>query len=918
MEFRLLGPLEAVDDAGEVVALGGKRPRTLLAMLLLHPNEAVSTDRLIDAVWGEAAPTRAQATLQVHVHALRKALGADRIVTREPGYLVRVGPGELDVARFDDLVAAGSYREADALWRGRALADLGYEAFAQSEVTRLEERRLAAIEARIEADLDAGRHRELVAELEALVSAHPAREALQAQRILALYRSGRQTDALEAYRVARSALDELGLDPSPDLKALERRILEHDPSLNAPVAIDVALPGREETALVGRQLELAAISALLGRTEVRLVTLTGPGGSGKTRLAAFVAAGVPDAVFVDLSPLVDAELVLPTIAAALGLGDVSGRELEALGDELGERPRLLVLDNLEQVPGFFPSVGDLLAVAPSLSVLATSRVPLRIAAEHEYRVPPLPVPDVGADTVDEVETDAVRLYVARARAEMPEFELTETNASAIGRICRALDGLPLAIELAAARIRVLGPEGTAKRLGERLSLLTRSAPDLPARRRSLRAAIDWSYQLLDEDAQHVFRALAAFVGGATLDGVEAVAGAPTDVPTALETLLDASLVVHDSGRGGEPRFGMLETVREFALEELVASGEVTAARDAHLACFVRFVEEAWERSREEGQTLELMDDVEVERDNIRAALAWASQAEDPTMQLRLATSLRFFLAVRGPGDEARRIVRDALERRGSVAPELQGQILVSAGIHAMNDGAGEDGLRLLDEAIELFDAAGDRRGAAAAHANASTALSRLGDDAGAIARSELALEHLRAVGATAMVAQVLTNLARSHEQLGNYGQARSYLTEALDLSDPEAVSEGRAFTLAMLGYLAEREGDLDAAARRTAEAIGVEAKLRKDEYLGYAFVFAADLVLRRGDTRGAARLLGAADAAFTRAVVVPQTQEAERRDAVRARLEDELGSERGALEVEGAALELEAAANLATSCLGQV
>ena len=223
MEFRLLGPLEVIGDDGLAAALGGSRPRALLALLLLNPNEAVSTDRLIDGVWGESPPASAAGALQVHVHALRKALGADRIVTRAPGYLVRVEPGELDVDRFEQLLADGDPHGALALWRGEALADVAFEQFALAEAARLEELRLGALEARIDADLDAGRHRALAGELDALAAAHPHRERLQAQRMLALYRSGRQADALAAYREARDALDELGLEPSAELRRLERR-----------------------------------------------------------------------------------------------------------------------------------------------------------------------------------------------------------------------------------------------------------------------------------------------------------------------------------------------------------------------------------------------------------------------------------------------------------------------------------------------------------------------------------------------------------------------------------------------------------------------------------------------------------------------------------------------------------------------
>ena len=415
-----------------------------------------------------------------------------------------------------------------------------------------------------------------MAELDGLVAAHPHRERLQALRMLALYRSGRQADALAAYREARAALDELGLEPSSELRALERRMLEQDPELDAPPEHEpggASLPA-DVTALVGRDLELAAIAALLVRPETRLLTLTGPGGTGKTRLAVAAARAAGGAVFVDLSAVTDHALVLPTVAHTLGADEVpGGDEVATVVHALGARPPLLVLDNLEQVIDAASAIARLLDAAPGLRVLATSRGPLRIAQERVYAVPPLGVPEAADATAARIRNVAsVRLYAERAAATDPAFALDDENAAAVARICRALDGLPLAVELAAARIRTLGAEGTAARLGEQLALLSRGARDLPARQRSLRAAIDWSVQLLDEQARSVLAALAAFSGGASLDALEAVVGPGVDVPTALDDLLDAALVSRVEGPGGEARFTMLETVREYATELLGSSG----------------------------------------------------------------------------------------------------------------------------------------------------------------------------------------------------------------------------------------------------------------------------------------------------------------------------------------------------------
>ncbi|HEY8107406.1 MAG TPA: BTAD domain-containing putative transcriptional regulator, partial [Gaiellaceae bacterium] len=513
MQFRILGPIEARLDDGPV-GLGAPKQRGLLALLLVNRRRVMTAEQLIDGVWGETPPASALQSLQVYVHGLRRALGAERIETAGHGYRAAVGEDELDLDRFERAFergraalaadraedAADELREALAIWRGPALADLSEETRRAAEADRLEELRLTALELRLDADLQCGGHDGVVAELEALTAEHPYHERFLQQRMLALYRCDRQAEALEVYRDARKVLsDELGLEPTPATQELERAILRQDPGLEAP-----APPARTTrplplppTPLVGRRLELAAVSSLYRSEGARLVTLTGPGGTGKTRLGLAVAheleAELRDgAVFVSLAPVTNPELLVPTIAEAVGVRE-GGRPLaEGVSEHLQQRRMLLVLDNFEQLLAAAPFVGELLAAAPRLWILATSRAPLRLKAEHEYPVSPFDSPDVALPFEALVRTDALRLFAARAQAADPGFELDQASAPEVARVCARLDGLPLAIELAAARAKLLTPAEILARLEQEPHLLPTGPRDAPARQRTLAATIRWS------------------------------------------------------------------------------------------------------------------------------------------------------------------------------------------------------------------------------------------------------------------------------------------------------------------------------------------------------------------------------------------------------------------------------------------
>jgi predicted ATPase/DNA-binding SARP family transcriptional activator len=673
LDFRVLGPVEARDD-GRALALGGPRRRALLARLLLDAGSFVSSDRLIDDLWGAQAADSALHSLHVYVSELRRALGPDAASTLERegrGYRLALGADQLDAARFermlDEARRAGGERahnrartlttEALALWRGDPYADVTYEAWAEGEIARLGELRLAAEDLRIEAELELGGHARAIAELEPLIRAHPLQERFRYLMVLALYRAGRQADALEAYQDCRRALvDGLGIDPSAELQALERAVLLQSPELavEAPVSLNTErrapLPA-PATALVGREPEIADLSQLLQRDDVRVVTLTGPGGTGKTRLALALAERLAGrfesgAYFVSLIEADEPALVLPAIASALGLEEAGARPLpQLLAAALAERELLLVLDNFEHVLAAARHVADLLAEAPRLRVLITSRASLRLRGEHEYPVSPLPLPPPDAAPGDLAGYPSVELFASRAREVNPSMRLDEAATEAVAEICRRLDGLPLALELAAARVRLLPPEAMLGRLERRLDLLPARAHDAPARQRTLRDAIGWSYELLQEDERAVFRQLGVFAGGCTLEAAEQVIEQAGERSTLelIEVVLDNSLV--RLALGEEGRVMMLEVVREFALEALEASGEVPRARRAHAGYYVELAERLEPLLHgAPGHDARLA--LERERGNLRAALRFALESDDRDLGQRLAGALELFSEAR--------------------------------------------------------------------------------------------------------------------------------------------------------------------------------------------------------------------------------------------------------------------------------
>ncbi len=694
MEFGVLGPISVVRDGHEVV-FGSTREAALLADLLVHAGEAVRAGQLLEDVWRGHPPSAAAATLHTHIRGLRRRLEPGRasrhpgvvLLTDRSGYRLAVPPDALDSWRFErrlsDGRAALSAGEPDAaadhlgvalgLWRGRAFGDLATEVYLQVEAARLEELRRIAVEDLVDAELAMGRHALLSADLEGLVAEHPYRERRWAQWTLALYRSGRQADALQAcQRVRRLLRDDLGLEPGAELQALEASILRHDPVLNlgplarpptpaAHASDRVASEGPHRvidhrprrhnlpalvTTFVGRNDELATVRGLVRAH--RLVTLTGIGGVGKSRLAIEACAATigehPDGVWlIELAPVTDGRLLASTVAHALGLmtdgcggpGDI----VELVCRYLADREALLLLDNTEHlVDAVAPFVHRVLTTCPTIRILATSRDTQHLAGEVVYAVPPLSLP--GDPTG---RSDAVALFMDRARSANQAFEPTPASARAVADVCVRLEGIALAIELAAARTRTLDVHEIASRLDDCFAVLTsETVAGSPRRHRTLRQTFDWSYGLLTDDEQFALRRLAVFAGGFDLEAAVAIierTSPPTttdrdDGPVALlSRLVDRSLV-HVVRTTETTRYRLLEPVRQYATERAADLGETDAARDRHRDIFLARSTDEWWPFLSAQQRRSRHDD----RENLRAATDWCWRQLDDNAALRLVVA----------------------------------------------------------------------------------------------------------------------------------------------------------------------------------------------------------------------------------------------------------------------------------------
>ncbi|HSV40752.1 MAG TPA: BTAD domain-containing putative transcriptional regulator [Nocardioidaceae bacterium] len=906
MLFRVLGPLEALLGASPIV-LGGAQQRALLAILLVHANRPVSTDTLIDLIWGDKPPASAAKVVQVYVSQLRKAMeyvdeaGTTRrgIVTRAGGYVLEASPDELDATQFEGLVArgrraqdAGDHAQAVellsrglALWRGTAFAGFEFEQFAAPEVARLEDLRLSASEARIESELALGRHAEATVELDALLAQHPSRESLGRLLMLALYRSGRQADALERFRTIRSYLsEELGLEPSVELRELHQLVLSQDDSLRwAPRGHTAHNLPSPATSFRGRSDDLDRLTRLLERG--RLITLTGAGGCGKSRLAVELARS-PTCVkaivrLVELAEITTARDLWAALAGVLaGSEGIDADLARVVIATVRGQEALLVLDNAEHlVDDVVPVVRRLLSECPRLQVVVTSREALAIHEEHAYAVGPL------------TEGSAIDLFRDRATAAAPGLRFDEDSLEQVAQIVRRVDGLPLALELAASLVRAMSPAEISARLDDEFDVLDSDTRSSSARHRSLRDMVEWSFALLDDEERSLLQGLSVFSGGFSLPAVEVVGAA--GAVTCLTRLVRKSLVYAED-RAGAKRYRLLETIGAYAGEALDSAGLTQLWESRHAAYFLALAEEAEPHLKSSGQ-LDWLRGLRREDDNLRAALQFFISENDVERECRLTAALWRPSYLSGHYTACRGWLEAAL-KHDEVSPDVRVGALHGAGALALYQCDYEVAGAHLSAAQELYTDLGDDAGRAGSltllgsiarergeldvacslHSTAEQLYRRAGDDWGIAQNLELtslaywlagefelawercgeALQFARKVEDDERIGWCRVDLAAvAHYLDDDADEARRQLGDAMDAFEALGFQEGTAWALNLLGLVQARSGDTAVALVSLTESLRVHRELGDRWRIGSVLEAIAHALVTRNEHHDAAILL---------------------------------------------------------------
>jgi predicted ATPase/DNA-binding SARP family transcriptional activator len=882
VDFRVLGTVGIVDGSA-LLPLGGGMPRRLLAVLLAYRNTVVSTDRLCEVLW-EEPPDSAAATLQSYVSRLRRFVELDGgavLVNRAPGYVLEVPDAAVDAGRFEaglaegrDLLVRDPVAALDRLdaalgeWRGDAFAEFAETEWIRPEAVRLEELRLVASEVRIDAQLRVGRHHEVVGEVDALRLDHPLREQFARQSMLALYRSGRQAEALRVAQQFRATLrDDLGLEPSAELRDLEAAILDERADLAwvppaAPATSARTVAGRdvlpiETTALVGRERDLELASRLLETG--RILTLFGPGGVGKTRLAHRLAGTIADQFadgvrLVELAPVRDEGAVAAAVAAALDVQQRANRSLtDAIVEVLSSQAVLLVLDNCEHVLDTTSElVEQVLQWCPDVQVLATSREPLGIPAEVVWSVPPLPVPARADLPLDELaDVPAVELFVERARSARSDFALDADNHEAVAELCIRLDGVPLALELAAARMRSMSAAQLAERLPERFRVLAGSRRATDPRHRTLRDLVEWSYELLTPVEQLLFDRLSVFAGPFVLEQAERVAADDhpgeggideRDIARLLGVLVDKSMLVAQGGR-----FRLLETLREFGREQLAARPDADAIRDAHVAVHAELSRDA-ARGLNGPHEAQWMDDLTASFDDVRDAHRNAVAAGDVDSAIRIVIGVREY-AWRRIRYEHLTWADATVAMPGARDHELYPVLLGVVAYGHFVRGELETAIDVGKQAVAEADRLGSLTAGLAERAMGNAYFFRL-EQAEALGLMQRMIDAAEATGAPGIVAHAYYMLAVAHTSIGKLERAREFAA----MSAAAAIESGSPTALALADYARA----ITVAADDPARALALfDRSAQRGESVGNrwirAFALTESLWIRaqQGDPRGA-------------------------------------------------------------------
>lgn len=899
LQFRMLGPLEIVTDDGQVRHLRSPTQRSLLALLLIHRNNVLSSGQIIDEIWGDDESRPEPKSLQFHVSKLRDALDPDRprgndgglIVTKPSGYMLEATDDQVDSAVFENLVGDRDHtamtpparrrellEQALSMWRGPVLEDLPDLGAARIEAGRLTAMRLNAIEDRIDADLALGRHAAGAAELEVLIDQYPLRERLRGQLMLALYRADRQAESLQVFQATRECLiAELGLEPSPALRQLESQILRQDEALDLVLDVD---PPRTNipsniSSFIGREEEMATLRQLVGHH--RLVTLTGIGGVGKTRHATRLAAD-PDvqpadgAWIAEFGRLQDAAGVPQALRSALGVPLRPGASvLDALIEDLRTRDILLVLDNCEHVVDAVAElVQRLISSCPDLHVIATSREPLRVAGEVTWAVPPLRLADSDELVDRENLPESVALFVDRARSANPDFELTTANLETVNTLCCRLDGLPLAIELAASRVRAFSIGDLAARLEDRFSLLSSRVRSSLPHQQTLESTVAWSYDLLAADERALFECIGIFAGSFDLESVEEVGRsadlASNRIADLLAELVDKSLLTVDSD-GDDARYRMLETIREYASLRLAERPTRQAVEDAHTRWAVAFAVEA--NIHLMGPTRDIwLSRIYENFGDLLVVLERSHRSADPATGLRLLTAMEHFLIEIGDhqGFLTTTAVEDGaswLERlldTGHVEAGTLASVLSMRGFLLMLQGDDAAARIALERSIELSESAGDGSGRAHAQLYLATAIWEETERARQLLTS--AVNELSTVDTSAWQYWMSLYLLNLWDlQHGDPSDAEPFARTLVTLGDESGDAITRAHGSEVLGLRAHFAGFPDIARSELFEAVSA---YRHTGFGVSCFAHCLDHIslwtLEQGDARRAAILLGAAEA----------------------------------------------------------